>query len=148
MPSLPSPIAVQTLNALRDNAQNYESHKRTIAAVNDIISSLGPGEALSASNLTLSGFGVQASVSGVSGSYKRGRFTVTVGSGGVQTNPSVSLAFPTNSFSSAPFAQVVQNGGTGTVQFSYTESASQLKITLSGTPKPSSTYTFQFSIGA
>jgi len=141
------PISVQTLNALKGDPQNYESQKLTIEAVNRVISALAPGAKLSAANIGNSGFGAQVQVSAISGSYKRGKFTITVGSGGITADPSITVNFPSGTFSGVPFAQVVRNGGTGTVGFSYTESVNALTITLAGTPKAAETYTFQFSIG-
>jgi len=143
--SLPKPISVQTLGGLRGQPLNYESHQRTVAAINGVIASLGPGESIAPQNFGLQGFGAGATVTATSGTFKRGRLTVTIGAAPA-ANPVVTLTFPKNEFSVTPFAQVTRNGGTGTLGFSWTESQSALQITLAGTPVAGETYTFQYAM--
>src|SRR5258708_13044881 len=93
--SMPRPISVQTIAGLRDNPLAYESHKRTISAVNDIIQHLGPGDAIKPQNFSVgSGFGIGSSISALSGTFKRGSFVVSVGTGVFLPNPTVTLNFP------------------------------------------------------
>lgn len=144
--SLPAKIAVQTIAGLKDNAHNYESHFRTIQAVNQLITNLGPGDSIQPQNFAISpGFGSNAVISAVSGTFKRGSFTLKVGNGAFSTNPSVSLNFPNNTFNS-PFAIVIRNGGNGTLPFTYTQSGTGIVITLQGIPSVGQTYSFQFDV--
>lgn len=143
---IPRPISVQTLNALKDNPQNHETHKRTISAVNDLIQHLGPGDAIKPQNLSLGGgFGTGARISSVGGTFKRGSFSIQLGSGGFTANPSVTLSFPSGIFAT-PFVIVVRNGGNGTLGFTYTQSGQALTITLSGTGAVGQAYGFQFDV--
>ena len=143
---LPVPIAVHTINGLKDNTHNYESHKRTISAVNDLIAALGPGTAIQPQNFALgNGFGTGASISAVSGTFKRGSFTITLGSGGFVANPSMILHFPAGSLN-ASSVLVVRNGGNGALGFSYSEAGDNLTITLNGTGTAGQTYGFQFDV--
>lgn len=144
--SLPNKISVQTLAGVKDNPYNYESHFRTIQAVNNLIASLGPGTAIKPQNFTVSpGFGTNAVISAVSGTFKRGSFTVTAGSAGFAANPSVFLNFPSGTFTN-PFAIVVRNGGTGSLPFTYTQSKTGVAITFQGTPTAGQTFGFQFDV--
>src|SRR5258708_578073 len=145
--SVPRPISVQTIAGLRDNQHNYESHKRTISAVNDIIQHLGPGDAIKPQNFSVgSGFGTGASISALSGTFKRGSFVVSVGTGAFVANPSVTLNFPSGIFAT-PLAIVVRNVGNGALGFSYTQTGQALIITLIGTVTGGTKYGFQFDVG-
>jgi hypothetical protein len=137
---------VQTLNALQDNPQNFETHKRTIQAINALIQHLGPGDAIKPQNFSVgSGFGTGASISALSGTFKRGSFVVSAGTGGFLPNPSVTLNFPSGIFAT-PFAIVVRNGGNGALGFSYTQTGQALIITLTGTVTGGTKYGFQFDV--
>lgn len=142
---IPLPISVQTINGLKDNAHNFESHKRTISAVNDIIAALGPGTAIQPQNFSFSGFGTAASISSISGTFKRGSFTMAFGAGGFTANPSIVVHFPIGSLSTSS-VMVVRNGGNGTLGFSYSENGDNLTITLNGTGAIGQTYGFQFDV--
>ena len=145
--SLPKPIALQTINGLKSDAMNYESHKSTITAYNRLIASLGPGNSIKPQNFSLpSGLGSGAAISALSGSFKRGSFTVTIGSAGLTANPVIALNFPTGTFAETPFALVARNGGTGTLNFTYTTTVHQLAITLVGTPTAGHVYSFNFAV--
>lgn len=144
--SLPRKISVQTLAGLKDNVHNYESHFRTIQAVNNLITSLGPGEAIKPQNFALgTGFGTGASISALSGTFKRGSFLISIGSGGFTANPSVTLNFPAGTFEN-PFALVMRNGGNGVLPFTYTQSKAGIVITFQGTPSAGQAYGFQFDV--
>jgi hypothetical protein len=143
---LPNPLSVQTLISLKDDPAVYEAHKKTIKGHNDLIASLGPGVAISPANFLMAGMGTGASLSGVTGTFKRGFVTVNVGTAAIAVNPTLTLRFPKGTFTAQPFAQIVQNGGTGALKFSYTQSILTVVITLIGTPTASTTYTFQFAI--
>jgi len=144
--SLPKPINVQTIAGLTQDPHVYESHKRTIQAVNDIISSLGPGEAIKPQNFSLgSGFGTGAAINTLNGTFKRGSFVISIGAGGFLPSPSVILNFPSGMFTT-PFAIVVRNGGNGTLGFSYTATKSALTLILQGIPTAGTAYGFQFDV--
>jgi len=143
----PKPLQNETINGLREQPQNYEAHRKTVAKVNEIVTALGPGTPLTAAGLTLSpGLGSDAKILTFNGTVKRGTFTVQIGTSGVSSNPSVSLAFPSGAFDVSPFAQVTQNGGTGTLPFTWVESVTQLTITLSGLPTVGTTYIFKYLV--
>lgn len=144
---LPKPLSVQTTVSLTGNPANYEAHKNTIKAHNDLIAALGPGNTISPANFLLSsGMGTGAKISGTSGTFKRGTVSIVVGTAALGANPTITFNFPVGTFTAIPFAQVVQNGGTGALKFSYTQAILNLVITLIGTPTASTTYTFQFAI--
>lgn len=144
--AIPRPIVVQTLAGLKDNPENFESHRRTISAINALIQHLGPGDAIKLQNFAIgSGFGSGASISALSGTFKRGSFTISVGTGGFSANPSITLNFPSGIFAT-PFAIVVRNGGNGALGFSYTQTGQALIITLSGTVTGGTKYGFQFDV--
>lgn len=125
----------------------YEAHRVTIQAHNDLITSLGPGASVSPANFALSpGMGTGAKILGTSGTFKRGTVTFQIGTAALGANPTITLGFPKGTFSTVPFGQVVRNGGSGALAFTYSESLFSLTITLGGTPAASTTYTIQFSM--
>lgn len=145
--SLPKPLTVQSIGGLRHDPMNYESHRQTITAHNELIAALGPGTAIRPANIALSTtLGSNSRVTDVGGTFKRGRFTITIAGTGTAPNPTITLGFPKDLFTDTPFAQIVRNGGTGTLGYSYTEATTGITITLNGTPTPGDTYTFQFAV--
>jgi hypothetical protein len=88
---------------------------------------------------------LNASISAVNGSFKRGSFVINMGSGGFQANPSVILHFPSGTLDTSS-VMVVRNGGNGTLGFSYTQSGDNLTITLNGTGTIAQVYGFQFDV--
>ena len=145
--TLPKPISVQSINGLKVNQPlAYESHKRTIDAFNQLIGALQPGATIKPENFTLPpSLGTGAKISAVSGSFKRGSVTMVIGTAPT-LNPTLSLNFPSGLFSDSPFAQVVNNGSTGTLKFFYSESVQGLQITLSGTPVAGEIYKFNYMV--
>lgn len=145
---LPKKISPQTLNALQQSdPYNYETHTQVIAAHNNLIDALGPGAAIKPTDFTLSpGLGTGASISAVSGTFKRGRFTLSVGSAGFIPDPTLTLIFPGGTFNSNPFAIVTRNGGTGTLPFTYVESVHGITISFQGTLVGGTNYIFQFAV--
>lgn len=140
---LPGKLSIQTINALSGNPHIYESHKRQINAYNQLVSALGPGTPVSGQNLSSVGLGTSPTLA-VTGTLNRGRMAITVGSSS-SAGATVTLGFPAGTWSDTPFAQVTQNGGTGVSLFSWTESPTQLVITIA-TPIDGETYVFQYAI--
>lgn len=150
---LPKKITPTALNALKGNLSNpqdqlnYETHDQVIKGHNQLIESLSPGNPFTAASFSLTpGLGANAQISFISGTFKRGKFTVTTGASGFSANPTVTLNFPQGLFTSQPFAIVTRNGGTGALGFTYAETVNSLIITLNGTPAASTTYNFQFAM--
>lgn len=145
--SLPNPKTVQQLAALKKDPQLYEAVRQTLDAHNELVTALGPGDALQQGNFVLSaGLGATANISGIIGTFKRGRFTLTTQGAGLAANPTVTLNFPLGLWKSNPNALVVRNGGTGTLTHTWVESTTQLVITLAGTPTAGHVYTFSFEV--
>ena len=146
--TLPKKIAPQTLGGLQlSDPFNYETHRQVITAHNNLIEALGPGVDIKPSDFALSpGLGAGASITAVSGTFKRGRFTFSVGSSGFVANPTLTLAFPGGLFNSNPFAIVTRNGGTGVIPFTYVESVNGITISFVGTLAGGTTYIFQFAV--
>lgn len=143
---LPKPISVQTVNGLKEDALNYESHKRIIEGFNNLLRHLGSGDNIAPQNFSLPPtFGSGASISAVAGTFKRGQFTLTIGIS-ASANPVLALDFPAGTFSAVPFAQIVQNAGTGTLKFSYSTTQQRITITFVGNPVNGSTYTLSFMV--
>lgn len=140
---LPPPINPQTLNALKDNAQVYETAQQTIDAHNQLLAALGPGVALTGAMFSASG-GATIAVGSISGTVKRGKFTVMMGNQ-LTSAPTVTLTFPRGTFKTDPFAQLIRNGGTGKADFSYVETAGNITVTISK-PTAGEQYGFQFAI--
>jgi hypothetical protein len=147
MAIIPKPLQSETINGLREQPQNYEAHRKSVGKINEIVSAMGPGIGLSAAQLNLSSsLGSGAKILAFSGTVKRGTFSIQIGTAGVSSNPSVSLSFPSGTYDAAPFAQVTQNGGTGTLPFTWAESTQQLTITLTGLPTVATTYIFRYLV--
>ena len=136
------PIAPQTLAGMKKDSASYETAKALIQANANVVDYLSPGDSVSAANFSLP---TGASVFGVTGTFKRGTASVQF-STGVLPNPTVTLKFPSGLFNDKPFAQVVRNGGSGGLSFTYTESIQSLAITVQGTPVLNSTYVFQWAV--
>jgi hypothetical protein len=150
---LPKNINPSTLNGLKgklvdDKDQyNYETHTKIKDGLNALQDSLRPGAPMNASALTVDpGMGTNGQITAISGTFKRGKFTLTTGTTGFTANPTVTLNFPQGTFEEAPFATVVRNGGNGALGFTYSETVNSLTITLNGTPTASTTYNFQFAV--
>jgi len=144
--ALPKPLSVQTINGLKSDAFVYEAHKQTIHAFNQLIGSLAPGTSTKPENFSLSaGLGTGAAITALTGTFKRGSFTVTIGSGPA-ANPYVAMNFPANLFSDVPFSLVARNGGTGNLSFTFASTVNQLKITFAGTPTAGHVYTLNYSV--
>jgi hypothetical protein len=143
--ALPKPIGIQTINGLKADGLNYESHKRLLEGYNNLIAALSPGKPIAPQNIGFTGMGTGATTIGVSGTFLRGSLSMKVGTVPAP-NPSVSLNFPTGTFSEVPFAIVTQNGGTGSLKFTFAATVNSLAITLIGTPSAGDTYTFSFSV--
>jgi len=145
--ALPKPLSTQSLGGLRGDPMNYETHRQTIAAQNQLIEALGIGAAIQPQNFAFSAsLGSTSKITDLSGTFKRGKFTVTVSGTGLGANPTIMLNFPKGLFTDTPFAQIVRNGGTGTLGFSYSEATTGITITLAGTATLGHTYTFQFAV--
>jgi len=144
--ALPNPISITAIAGLKENPLNYESHRKMVQEHNQLISALGPGTAVRPLDFSITGFGTGATISSVDGTFKRGKLTVTCGTAGISANPKIVLTFPSGLYNSAPFAQVVRNGGTGTIGFTYTESVNNLTINMVGTPGASQTFTLQWAV--
>lgn len=144
---LPKPISLHGIAGLGGNPLNYESHRNMAQGHNQLLFALGPGSDVSPKDVTISpGLGANAIVSAISGTFKRGKATITCGASGLGANPTISLRFPQGAYASTPFATVVRNGGNGALSFTYSESVNGLTITLAGTPVASTTYTFQWAV--
>lgn len=144
---LPSPKTVQQVAALKKDPQLYEAVRQTLVAHNELVAALGPGDALQQGNFVLSaGLGATAAISGIIGTFKRGRFTLTTQGAGLAANPTVTLNFPLGLWKSNPTALVVRNGGTGTLAHTWAESSTQLVVTLAGMPTTGHTYIFTFEV--
>jgi len=145
--ALPNPKLLSQVEALKDNPRLYEVVTQTLAAHNELVKALGPGDALQQGNFILSaGLGATAVISGIVGTFKRGRFTLTCQGGGLALNPTLVLNFPLNLWRSPPVAWVVRNGGTGTLGHTWLESIGNLTVTLGGTPTAGHVYTFSFGV--
>lgn len=144
---LPPKLSLQTIARMSGDRPSYEAHKGTIEAHNDLINALGPGDTISPSSFSLSpSMGTGAKILSTSGTVKRGSVTFQVGTASISANPTLTLFFPKGVFTSAPFAQVVQNGGSGALAFTYAESMNSMVVSLAGTPTASTTYTLQFAM--
>lgn len=142
---IPKAIRPQTLQGL--TGPHYETQKRVIEAHNQLLTALGPGTSISPANFALvPGMGSGANVGATSGSFKRGSFTVTVGTAPT-ANPSLTLNIPKAEFDGAqPHIVLSQSGGTGTTPFGYSATAAAVTITFNGTPSAADTYTFNFQM--
>lgn len=144
---LPKLLSNQALGGLRvkDGDLNYESHRQLTDYVNQVVTAIGPGTLITPASFSMMGMGVNPTITGTSGTYTRGRFTLTIGATPA-SNGTVTLTFPRGTFNETPFATVVRNGGTGTIGFTYSESTAALVITLSGLPVVTQTFVFQFAV--
>lgn len=141
---IPKAFRPQTLNAL--SGPHYETSRQIIDAHNQLLTALGPGTSISPANFALTpGIGVGANVGATSGSFKRGQFTLTVGTAPT-ANPSFSLNIPKGEFDTVPFVVLTQSGGTGTLPFSYSATASGVTVTITGTPSAGATFVFNFQM--
>lgn len=151
--SVPKNIAPLQLNSLKGRGDdtvhtaNYETHKQVIGAVNTLQDALRPGTPMNGKSFTVDpGMGVGAQITALSGTFKRGKFTLTTGASGFTLNPTVSLNFPQGTWDDIPSSIVTRNGGNGALGFTYAETINTLTITLNGTPTSSTTYVFQFAV--
>jgi hypothetical protein len=140
---LPKSIRPQTLNALQ--GPHYETQRQVIDAHNQLLTALGPGTSISPANFALTGLGGGPAIAPANGSFKRGNFTLTVGTG-PSANPSFTLNIPRGEFSGTPHIVLSQSGGTGTTAFGYSATASAVTVTFNGTPSAGDTYTFNFQM--
>ena len=139
---LPEPIAPQTLQGLKSNAQLYETMSSQIAAHNQLLQALSPGNPVTAANFA----GSQGvSISGVTGTFKRGSFVASIGTNPTP-NPIIKLAFPASLFASQPYFTVLTNGGTGSLPFTWSDTVGGLTISLNGTPQPNTNYNFRYTV--
>lgn len=145
---IPRKLSFEEANALKKSPENFEAHRRTTDRVNLIIDAISPGEALKQGSFALGvGLGTTAAISGISGTFKRGRFTLTInGAGLAAATATITLNFPTGMFEATPFATVVKNGGTGALSFTWVESKTKLVITLGGLPVAGTTYILQYAV--
>lgn len=142
---IPKAIRPQTLNAL--SGPHYETSRQTIDAHNQLLTALGPGTSISPANFALDpSLGAGASVTATNGSFKRGNFTLTIGTSPT-ANPSLMLNIPPKEFGGeVPHIVLSQSGGTGTLPFSYSATAAGVKISINGTPSAGATFTFNFQM--
>lgn len=147
MAQLPKPLVNQALGALYANGdtKNYESHRQLTDYVNQVVKSLDPGAPITPANFAMSGMGAVPTITGTSGTFTRGRFTLTVGTG-PSANGNVTMVFPKGLFVTTPFAIIARNGGSGTIGFTYSESTAALILTLVGTPGAGQTFIWQFAV--
>lgn len=140
---MPRQVSIQTLNALKKDPQVYETHKRLIDAHNQLVGFVSPGDAVGGQALSSLGLGTANTLS-ISGTFNRGKITLVVGAAPA-TPATITLNFPEGTWTDAPFATVVKNGGTGTSAFSWTETVNALVLTIAA-PVAGTTYTFQYAI--
>lgn len=140
---IPPALSIQTLQGL--SGAHYETARQTIQGHNDLVAALGPGTSISPANFALNGFGSGANVGATNGSFKRGNFTLTVGTA-PSANPSVTLNIPKGEFSGTPHIVLSQSGGTGTTPFGYSATAAAVTLKFNGTPSAGDTYTFNFQM--
>lgn len=77
----------------------------------------------------------------------RGTLTVTANGSGLGTNPTITITFKDGAYAAAPFAIVVQSGGTGTKEIpTYTTTSTTLTITRATTPVAGSTYIYSWQV--
>jgi hypothetical protein len=100
------------------------------------------GTALVAGDIALSaGWGSTASVSAISGTDQRFRFTVTSAGTGQAANPTATLTFKDGTWTTAPYAVCSRNGGNQpAVLPTWTTTATTLVLTFPGTPVAAETY--------
>lgn len=70
----------------------------------------------------------------------RGTVTVTPNGAGIAANPTLTLTFPEGTWTTAPKAIVVKNGGTGTLPISWTVTPTGIAVTIIGLPNAGDTY--------
>jgi len=121
---IPRRLSVQQIAGMKKDVHAYEAQLTVLQGVNDLIANLEAGDAVQQGDIVLSaGLGSTAVVSSLTGTFKRARFTVTVQGTGIAANPKITLNFPSGLWETKPFAQVVRNGGTGTLGHSWDETA-------------------------
>lgn len=142
---IPKANRPQTLQGL--SGANYETSRQIIQAHNDLLTALGPGTNISPASFALTpGLGKGANVGATNGSFKRGNFTLTVGTAPA-ANPSLTLNIPKGEFDGAqPHIVLSQSGGTGTTPFGYSATGAAVTIKFNGTPSAADTYTFNFQM--
>jgi hypothetical protein len=103
------------------------------------------GTPLVAGDIALSaGWGTTASVSAISGTDQRHRFTITSAGTGQGANPTATLTFKDGTWTAAPFAVCSRNGGDqASVLPTWTTTATTLIITFPGTPTAAQTFSFE-----
>lgn len=106
------------------------------------------GNSLVSGDFALSGgWGNTASVGTITGTDQRGQFTVTSNGTGQSANPTITLTFHDGTWTTAPFACVQANGGTGNQSIpTWASTATTLTLTIPITPIAGSTYTFSFIV--
>ena len=90
-------------------------------------------------------WGTTASVGTITGNDMRAKFTVTSAGTGQTADPTITLTFTDGAFATAPFINVVRNGGSQlSITQDWVESTTTLIITWRGTPIAAETFTFEF----
>ena len=141
---LPIPPRSQAINALA--GPHYENAKRQADFNDQLITALGPGTNISPASFALMGFGGGANVGATNGSFKRGNFTLTVGTS-PSANPTLTLNIPKTEFGGqTPHIVLSQSGGTGTTGFGYSATAAAVTVKFNGTPSAGDTYTLNFQM--
>lgn len=145
---IPRKLDLREAGELKKNPEVYEAHRRQVDKINSVIEAMGPGEELKQGSFALgAGLGTTAAVSGITGTFKRGGFTLTIsGAGLAAATATITINFPDGTFAGTPFAIVQRNGGTGALSHTWTESKDRLVITLGGLPTAGNTYIFRFAI--
>ena len=88
-------------------------------------------------------WGATASIGSIVGNDQRLKFTVTSAGAGTGLNPTIIFTFKDGTWTTAPFAYVIRNGGDQpTVVNTVATSATTLTITFNGTPVAGETYTY------
>jgi hypothetical protein len=102
------------------------------------------GSSLAAPNFALSaGWGSTATLSAISGTDQAWQVTITANGSGLAANPTLTLTFKDGAWPAVPQAIVRRNGGDQlSVPYTWTVTATQLTITLAGTPQAGETFTF------
>ena len=142
---IPKAIRPQTLQAL--SGAHYETQRQVIDAHNQLLTALGPGTSITPANFALMpSLGSGATVTSTSGSFKRGSFTLTVGTAPT-ANPSLTMNIPKAEFAgNMPHIVLSQSGGTGTTNFGYSATVAAVTVQFNGTPSAGDTYTFNFQM--
>ncbi|HET7434607.1 MAG TPA: hypothetical protein VFN10_07845 [Thermoanaerobaculia bacterium] len=109
---------------------------------------LSEGTAITTADVTLTGFGSSASVTGVSGDDSRGRIFISSAGTGQTANATIAVKIDKDgAWPTAPFVQVARYSGNQlAVPLTYTVTTTTITITFNGTPVAGESYAIEYHV--